>query len=338
MDASSRFRIVQVGPPDITVWADEPPILAELDPDLEAKVTPTEEAVIQTAGVADAILAWGAAPLTRRVIEQLTHCLIIARYGVGVDSVDLAAATEHGILVTNVPDYCVEEVAVHALLLLLACNKKLTRFHSALKQGRWDHSELYGIGRLQEQTLGLIGLGRIGRALARQAQAVGLKIIYFDPFIDPATLAMPEASPVELETLLRQSDYISLHLPLTPETRHLIGEPQLRAMKSSAFLINTARGPIVDEAALIRALAGGWIAGAALDVFEKEPPQPDNPLLEMDNVIITPHIADYSEASRAEVRRKAAMEVVRVLRGEWPVNLINQGVRAKARFQQRMGL
>lgn len=269
-------------------------------------------------------------------MEAMHRCVIIARYGVGVDSVDLEAATEHGIVVTNVPDYCIQEVSNHALLLLLACNQKLMVFHNALCDGRWDHSLLDGIGRLEEQTLGVVGFGQIGRELARKALALGLKVLAYDPYLSNAGVEEVGATPSDFTSLLETADYLSLHVPLNDKTRHMIGEAELRMMKTTAVLVNTSRGPVVDEGALCQALLEGWIAGAGLDVFEKEPISSDNKLIKMENVVLTPHIADYSDASRAEVRRKAAEAVARSLSGSHPINVVNHEVLGQARIDKGM--
>lgn len=289
----------------------------------------SEEEVIQACQTADGILNQ-AVPIPRQVIEALQYCKVISRYGIGFDTVDVQAATEKGICVANVPDYGVEEVAIHALGLFLAAARKLMIFNREVKRGNWCAAvpDLpRPIFRLKGQTFGIIGFGNIGRSHATKLKSLGLRILACDPYISREVGTAYGVELVSLEELLRQSDYVSLHLPLNMETRHMIREAQLKLMKPTAILINTARGPIIDEKALIQALKEKWIAGAALDVMEKEPPEPDNPLFQMDNVILTPHAAWYSEDSMSELRRKAAMNILQVLKGYYPKYLVNPKIK-----------
>jgi D-3-phosphoglycerate dehydrogenase len=260
------------------------------------------------------------APVTRRVIERAARCRVIARYGIGVDNVDLQAAAARGIVVTNVPDYCIEEVSDHALALILACARRVASLDRLVRAGRWEAKDALPIHRLSGQELGLVGFGKIPRRVAAKAAALGLTSLAYDPFIDAAACAAHGARKVDLPVLLSASDYVSVHAPLTPQTRGLIGEAELRQMKPTAFLINTARGPIVTETALVKALQAGWIAGAALDVLETEPPPPTHPLVTLPQVILTPHVAFYSQESVQELQRKAAEDVARVLTGQPPRN------------------
>lgn len=264
------------------------------------------------------------APITRKVIAGLERCQIISRYGIGVNNVAVEAATEKGIVVTNVPDYCLDEVADHTMALLLALARKITRLDRATKQGRWDvwsaAAPVYG---LRDSSLGLIGFGQTARRVATRAQGFGMQVLAHDPWIDKASFHEHDATPVSLDELLRLSDFVSLHTRLTDDTYHLIGEDELKRMNSHAFLINTARGDIVDERALFRALTEGWIAGAAVDVLAQEPPPPDYQLVSLDNIIVTPHAAFYSERSIQELRRRATREVVRVLQGLEPASPVN---------------
>ncbi|MDQ7842227.1 MAG: C-terminal binding protein [Armatimonadota bacterium] len=292
-------------------------VLGAIGAELVALQASREAELVPAVGDADGLLVCYA-PVTRRVIEAARRCRVIARYGIGLDNVDLAAAAERGIVVTNVPDYCVDEVSDHALALLLACARRIVDLHDRVRSGRWDARDAVPIHRLRGQVLGLVGLGKIPRALAAKAQALGLEVIAADPYVDAETMKRLGVRKVELAELLAESDFVSVHAPLLPETRGLIGEDALRRMKPTAYLINTARGPIVDEQALARALREGWIAGAALDVLATEPPGPDHPLRGLDRVVLTPHVAFYSEESLQELQRKAAEEVARVLTGQPP--------------------
>jgi len=274
-----------------------------------------EEELLEPVKDADGLLVCYA-PVTRRVIERAAHCRVIARYGIGVDNVDLQAAAAHGIVVTNVPDYCIEEVSDHALALVLACARRVVHLDRLVHTGRWDAKDALPIRRLQGQVLGLVGFGKIPRRLAAKAAAIGLIPVTFDPFIDAATCAAHGAQKVDLSTLLAKADFVSVHAPLTAQTRGLIGEVELRHMKPTAFLINTARGPVVSENALAKALQAGWIAGAALDVVETEPLPPTHPLMTLPQVLLTPHVAFYSQESMLELQRKAAEDVARVLTGQ----------------------
>ena len=264
-------------------------------------------------------------PLTARVLDQLPECRIIAFMATGYNSVDLDAATERGIVVTNVPDYCTQEVADHALGFLLALGRNLFRHHVCVKDGRWDYEACGKPDRIGHQTLGIIGLGRIGKAVARRAQAFGLTVIASDPYVDDAVMKANCVCKAGLDEVLA-CDYVSLHCALTPETVGIIGAPQMAAMKPSAYLINTARGACVDDDALADALTRGELAGAALDVLSPEPLPAGHPLYDMSNVIITPHTAFMSWVSEKEAREKACLEVVQALRGETPHYVVNPEV------------
>ena len=271
---------------------------------------------------ADALLVCYA-PVTDRVIRRMTRCRIIARYGIGVDNVDLGAATAKGIVVTNVPDYCVDEVSDHALALLLACARRIPALAGRVRGGRWNARDAAPMHRLRGQTLGLVGFGKIPRRLADKARALGLEVMAFDPYVAGEEMEARGVQKTSLPGLLARSDFVSVHAPLAPETQGMIAEAELRAMKRSAYLINTARGPLVLESALLRALEEEWIAGAALDVLQHEPPAADHPLQRFANVILTPHVAFYSEESVQELQRKAAEEVVRALSGRPPRSPVN---------------
>ena len=278
---------------------------------------------------ADALLVCYA-PVTRRVIERLSRCRIIARYGIGVDNVDVDAATARGIVVTNVPDYCIEEVSDHALALLLGCARRVPFLDRRVRGGRWDARDAAPMHRLRGRVLGLVGFGKIPRCLAGKARALGLDLVAFDPYVGAEEMAAAGVRKVTLEDLAARADFVSVHAPLTPGTRGLIGEALLRAMKPTAYVINTARGPLVSQDALLRALREGWIAGAALDVLETEPPAAVDALRALDTLIVTPHVAFYSEESVQELQRKAAENVVSVLLGDapwYPVNVVRPSPR-----------
>jgi len=291
----------------------------------------TSEAEIAAVGEgADGLLTLGVG-LGRETLSGLTRCRAIVTASHGYNHLDLAAATELGIPVANTY-FCHEDVANHTILLLLACARKLTQLHQELNAGRWRRDLLGNIPPIYGQTLGLVGLGHIGTAVARRGQAMGLDVIATDPLVDPEAMARVGVRRVGLDQVLRDSDFVSLHLPLSKETHHLISESALRAMKPTAFLLNTARGGLVNEQVLFRALAEGWIAGAGLDVFEQEPPDPTNPLLELPNVVHTPHSAGTSNASLPNGRRLAAAALAIALSGVWPPHVINSEVRGATRF------
>jgi D-3-phosphoglycerate dehydrogenase / 2-oxoglutarate reductase len=300
-------------------------VLDPLGVEMRAGQCRSEEEVIALAKDANAILNCYA-KMTARVIGELKRCKVIARYGIGVDNVDLAAATRAKIVVTNVPDYCVDEVSDHALALFLALARRIVAADQAVKGGAWDVVAHKGIRRLRGQTLGLLGFGKIARALAAKAQALGMQVLAVDPFVDAATMAHLKVRAADMETLLTQADAVSVHVPLSPETRGIIGERALARMKPTAFLINTSRGGLVDEQALATALTAGRLAGAALDVVEKEPPPPDHPLRKAPNVILTPHLAFYSQEAVVELQTKVAEEAARAFRGEPPRSPVNREV------------
>jgi len=245
-----------------------------------------------------------------------------------VDNVDLAAASKAGILVTNVPDYCVGEVSDHALALLLALARQVVVADMAVKSGAWNVKAHAEVRRLCGQTLGLLGFGKIARALASKVQALGMKVLAYDPYLKPELIASQGAEAVNLDRLIAEADALSIHVPLSPETRNLIGERELALMKPTALLINTSRGGIVDEQALAAALAAGRLGGAGLDVTSVEPPPPDHPLRRAPHVILTPHLAFYSRESVIELQTKAADEVARALKGEPPRSPVNPEVLA----------
>ncbi|RXZ79790.1 C-terminal binding protein [Paenibacillaceae bacterium] len=271
---------------------------------------------------ADAVLTqW--APVTAEAIAGMSRCRIIVRYGIGVDNVDLEAAKFHGIPVVNVPDYAINEVADHAMSLLLASARKIVATHAQVRRGIWEIAPFRPILGLQESTLGLAGFGNIARAVAKRAQAFGLRVIAYDPFVKAEVYDTLQVEQVSWDTLIADSDLLSLHLPLTEQTRHLINAQVLHAMKPTAHLVNTSRGGVIDTDALAIALQNREIGGAGLDVLEIEPITPGHPLLQLDNCIVTSHCAWYSESALSRLQLYAALEVERVFAGQRPKHVIN---------------
>ena len=293
---------------------------------VEASYSPEEE-FVRVAGDAHAVIS-GHGQITRAMIEGLTRCRVIAYTGIGTDSVDVEAATEHGIPVTNVPDTFVEEVADHTMMLILATFRRLTTLDAMVRDGRWSEGRpmLYAIPRLMGLTLGFVSFGHVARATATRAAPFGVRMLAYDPYIEELVISRYGAEPVGLTELLQRSDIVSMHAPGAPETHHLLSDEQFRMMKPSSIFINNGRGPTVDEAALIRALEEGRIAAAGLDVFEVEPPEPENPLLHMDNVIVTPHAASASARFEDRRRRRVGEEIALVLTGRWPRACVNPSV------------
>jgi D-3-phosphoglycerate dehydrogenase len=261
--------------------------------------------------------------VSRKVMQHLENCKLIGVYGIGVDHVDLRAASERGIYVINARDYCISEVAEHALSLILACGRKLFLAARLVKKGEWEAtSGLRPILPLNSQTVGLVGFGKIARNLALKLRPLGVKIITYDPYIDKNIVERWKIEKVDFLTLLSRADYISIHIPLTQAAEYMFGENEFKAMKKTAYIINTARGKIINESALRKALERRWIAGAGLDVLEEEPPNIDNALFQMDNVIITPHIGCYSEGSQEKLHRSLTEDVIRILQGKKPVSFV----------------
>ena len=310
---------------------------AGLDVELVAGRFNSEDEMIAGAADADAFLGAGRF-LTPRVMAALPKLQIIATYSVGFDTIDLDAAVKNQIIVVNNPavEWCVEEVSNHALSLLLACAKKLTRLNDLVKQGRWADTRqiMPPTQPVHGQTLGIIGCGNIGRMVARKAAVFGLNILGYDPYVKKSVAMSSGVALTELPVLLREADFVSLHTPLNNETRHLIDSNIFHQMKPTAFFINTARGPCVDEPALIKALQNKMLAGAGLDVFEKEPIDPANPLLKMDNVIVLPHSASYSDEALRVQGINPSQEIARVLSGHLPNNAVNPGVKPKAELKK----
>ena len=289
--------------------------------------------IIAHAADADAVIVGATEPYTKKAIQALAKCKILSRMGIGYSNIDVDEATRQGIPVTVVLDASVHEVSDYALACILAFNRKLIPLDRAVKGGAWrvNSGEIMKargkMFRLNQQTLGLVGMGRIGSLLAGKAMALGMRVIVFDPYLTPEAIRQTGGEPADFETLLAESDYISLHAPLTPQTNQLFGMEEFRKMKPTAYIINAARGALIDEGALHQALIEGLIAGAGLDVTEPEPPAPDNPLLNLDQVVATGHSSFNSDASNRELQQRAAEAVLTALRGEWPPFLINPKVK-----------
>ena len=298
-------------------------ILAKLNAEIRLAKEPKPDAILEVAREADALLVTYA-NITSEIINELKNCRVIGRFGIGVDNVDLDRATEAGIQVCYVPDYCLDEVSDHAMGLLLSLARKISYGNYQVQSLSWKAKSVAPIWRIRNRILGLYGFGKIPQALVAKAQAFSLKVIAHDPDITPELADKLGVELVSFESLLKQSDYISIHAPLTPKTQHAFNTDAFLQMKPEALLINTARGALVDEQALANALDEGQLAGAALDVLETEPPLDDSPLLKRDNVILTPHTAFYSEEALLELQTKATEDVVRVLMGDQPRYPINK--------------
>lgn len=298
----------------------------------------TEEDIIAHAHDADAVIGVvSIQPFNRRLLTALSKCRVIAGIGVGYDKTDLEAATELGIAVTNVPDYCLDEVSGRAITFMLALGHRLLQIDRAVRERRiaftMNKKALEEIAfpmfRMRDQTLGIVGLGRIGTVTALKTRGLGMRVIAYDPYILRPVMESRGVTPVDFETLLRESDFISVHTPLTSETRNMFGYEQFKKMKRTAYFINSARGGCVDQPGLIQALQEGLIAGAGIDVTVEEPIAPENPLLAMTNVILTGHSAWYSVTSETDLNRRPMTQVVQALRGELPLYMVNTDVKTK---------
>ena len=314
---------------------------ARVDAELVLAPVWTEEDIIRSAGEADAVMVGATEPYTRRVVKKLARCRVISRTGVGYNNIDVEAATEEGIAVAIVPDASIDEVSDHAIAFLLAFSRKLIPVDRAVRQGAWQlgRREIFEIRRpmfrLSEQTCGVVGAGRIGGAFIRKARAFGISVIVHDPYLSEEAIREKGGEKVDLEQLVRESDFISLHCPANDETRRMFGAEEFKKMKPSSCIINTGRGDLIDERALYEALTAGEIAGAGLDVTDPEPPDSANPLLQLDNVIVTAHSAFYSEKSLMVLRQRTVDAAIAALRGEWPRDLANPEVRQKANHRIR---
>jgi D-3-phosphoglycerate dehydrogenase len=298
-------------------------------------VEPTDpKAVLAAIRDADVVIQAAGVGFPAETLAQLDRCRAIIQASVGYDRIDVQAATARGIMVANLPDYCLEEVSDHAVALVLALARRLHQMQQVIREGSWGKGwgpilERVGrVDRLSEQTLGIVGFGNIGKLVARKTRGIFGRLIAADPYVAPEAAAQHGAELLPLEDVLRQADYVTLHVLLTAETRHLMNAERLALMKPSAYLVNTCRGPVVDEAALIAALRDKKLAGAGIDVFETEPIPPDHPLAQMDNVIVTPHLAVYSGRALEENRRQQFADAARILKGYYPRGLVNRELKA----------
>jgi D-3-phosphoglycerate dehydrogenase / 2-oxoglutarate reductase len=300
--------------------------LTALDAEIVEIDAASENEFIAAAHDADAVYAKGR-NFTRRMIDGLERCRIIAVGTVGVDYIDVAAATARNIPVTNVPDTFIEEVADHLMMLLLASFRRLIVQDRMVRDGRWREGRpALSQPRLLCQTLGFIAFGHVARQVAVRAKPFGLRLVAYDPYVEELAMSPYGVEPVTLDELLRMSDFVSMHAPATEDAQRMLTERHFRLMKPGAIFLNTGRGKTVDEAAMIKALQQGWIAGAGLDVLETEPPSPDNPLLKMDNVILTPHVASASGRFDPMRRRRVGQEIALALKGMWPRSCVNPSV------------
>ncbi|MBU6499277.1 MAG: C-terminal binding protein [Rhodospirillales bacterium] len=334
----AKFRIATPAGASFTIagggYEHEMEALAALDAEIY-EVPATEEGFIEKARDADAIYAKGM-HFSPRMIDSLTRCRGIVLGSVGVDYVDVAAATARGIPVTNCPDTFIEEVADHAMALLLAGHRRVIEQDRMVREGRWREGrpQLLQVPRLMGLTLGFIAFGHVARAVAARARSFGLRMLGYDPFIEELVMPPHGVEPATLEEVLRQSDFVSMHAPATPEAKGMLREHHFRMMKPTAWFINTGRGPTVDEAALITALQQGWIGGAALDVLEQEPPRQDNPLLQMTNVVLSPHNASASARFDPARKRRVGQELALLLSGRWPMSCVNPTVLANSSLRR----
>ena len=303
-------------------------VLSEIGAELVVGQAETEAEIIELARDAHGILN-ARSKITAKVIDALERCRVIVRYGVGVDTVDIDAATRKGIMVSNVLDYCVDEVSDHALALILCLARKVVFSARQVRSGEWSITNLKPLKRLSGQTIGVVGYGRIGQALALKSIPIGFRVIVFDPYVDAENVKKDGVESVSFETLVKESDFVSLHSPLTAETKGLIGQKELAMMKPTAFIVNVSRGALIDENALATAIESGQITGAGLDVMIQEPPDPGSRLLKMDQVIVTSHTAFYSDEAMLELQQKAAQNVVTALSGQVPRPLVNPQVLKK---------
>jgi len=288
-------------------------VLGPLDVELREYQCKTEEEVVEVVKEADIVLVqW--APVRSRAIESMRRCRGIVRYGIGLDNIDLQKAKEQGIPVRNVPDYCLDEVADHTMALMLALQRQVSRVDALVREGTWKITPPLPLPPMRQSVLGLVGFGRISRFVAHRARAFGMRVVSADPFVGAEEFASEGVTGVGLKDLFAQSDIISLHCPMTDETRHTIREETLGMMKPGALLVNTGRGGLVDTGALAAALLDGRLAGAGLDVVEGEPLPPESPLFSLPNLLITSHVAWYSSASVGELQRRAALAAAELLR------------------------
>lgn len=316
-----KFKIIKVDNRyrDISI---EKKILSDVDADLLEYNLYDVDKIIEVTEDADGIIC-DLSPISEKVIKNLKKCKVISKVGIGVDNINVKAASEKGILVCNVPDYCVNEVADHTMALILSSIRKIACMNNLIKSGKWGIDYAKPIEPINEMVLGLVGFGSIARSVYLRAKAFDFDIILFDPYIEKEIENEYEIKLVDFDYLLKNSDVVSIHCLANSETRHLFSSEQFRMMKKSSYIVNTSRGMIIDGEALYLALKEKIIAGAAVDVYEPEPINPDNPILKLDNFTITSHYAFYSEKSIREVREKSALNVAKVLTGQEPINIVN---------------
>jgi D-3-phosphoglycerate dehydrogenase len=334
----AKFRIVTPAGASFTVAGGGYELEMEALNGLGAEIVeaPTDTAgFLAAAATADAIYAKGI-PITAEIIADLKNCKVISLGSVGVDSVDVKAATRAGIPVTNVPDTFIEEVADHCMMLLLSTFRRALEQDRMVREHRWKEGRpaLLQIPRLMGQTLGFISFGRVARAVAKRAAPFGLRMIAYDPFLDETLMSEHGVLPATMNEVMSQSDFVSMHAPARPECTKMLTEQHFRLMKKSAIFLNVGRGPTVDEAALIKALSEGWIAYAGLDVLEVEPPSHNNPLLSMDNVILSAHTASASARFDEARKRRVGSELALVLQGKWPMSCVNPAVLQNTALQR----
>jgi D-3-phosphoglycerate dehydrogenase len=300
-------------------------VFADIDATLKTTDARTPEALLATIGEADALIVDAGTQVTERVLTGLDSVQVVGRSGIGVDNVDVQAAHEHDITVVNVPDYCLDEVSAHALAMLLSCARKLPTLDRSVRSEEWDWNVASPVYRIQGQTVGLVGFGKIARHLTAKLRGFGVDMLVYDPYISTTDISGFAVTQVGFDRLLAESDFVSIHAPLTDETQGMFDADAFEMMPDHAIVVNTARGPIIDEEALCDALASDRVAGAGLDVRETEPPD-DTRLFDFENVILSPHAGFYSEASRRELTHTVSKDVVRVLQGDTPENPVESGI------------
>jgi D-3-phosphoglycerate dehydrogenase len=302
--------------------ADQADILEAADATIEILDEKTEAAVTKAVQGAEAIIVDAQTPVTAAVLNSTSSLRVVGRAGIGVDNIDLDAAVANDITVVNVPTYSLEEVSTHALSLLLACVRAVPQHDQAIKAGTWDWQQEQSLYRMADRTLGLVGFGNISRRLASKLRTFGVEVIATDPYVSEARMRDYGVEKVSFEALLDRVEYCSIHVPLYEETRHLFSTAEFERLSEESIVVNTSRGGVIDEAALVEALSSGEIARAGLDVLESEPPAADSPLLDRDDVVLTPHTGWYSEESRDDLSKGVAEGVAAVLQGEEPDNAV----------------
>ena len=325
----SRFKVVLMdfdadAVPD---WVGK--ALTEAGIDFAAHKCRTSAELAEHAGDADVVWNWGSRVMTAESLAALPHCAGIIRTGSGTDNIPVEEATRRGIVVVNMPEAHNDAVSNHAIGLLFAVMRQISLHDRAVRAGEWSQARRVPGWHLHGQTLGLVGFGLIARLVAKKMRGFDLTLLAYDPYVSAEAMAKEAVRAASLDELLASSDFVLVHCPLTQETFHLIGERELRRMKPSAILINTARGPVIDEPALVRALTEGWIAAAGLDVLEQEPPAPDNPLFKLSNTVLTPHVAGQSDEDQQLCWRMSVEAAIAFAQGRWPHTYVNRGVKPR---------